>query len=132
MPSFETGVKQVHLVGTDGQVPFEMQSQGTPQTKEGTALNVNTGATTTILSVPVTVFNTAGVIINPSASHTYTLNVYASPDGTIKADKVHTSNATGGARSPIMDCPAEYLVIEVNNADTVNRTYDVWVRKMNK
>lgn len=132
MATFETGVKQVHLVGTDGQVPFEMQSQGTPQTKEGTALNVNAAATTTILSVPVTGFNTAGVIINPSASHNYTLNIYASPDGVIKADKVHTSSATGGARSPIMDCPAEYLIIEVNNADAAAKTYDVWVRKMNK
>jgi hypothetical protein len=133
MPSsFETGVKKVQIAGADGQVPFEMQSQSTPQTKEVTGASVAAAATTTIATIQVTGFSTVGIIVNPSASHNYTLNVYASPDGTIKADKLTTSSATGGARSPIVDCPAEYVIVEVNNADAASKTYDVWSRKMNR
>lgn len=133
MPSsFETGVKKVQIAGTDGQVPFEMQSQATPQTKEVTAASVAAAATTTIATFPVTGFTTVGVTVNPNAAHNFTVNIYTSPDGTIKSTQLSTVSATGGARSALVDCPAEYIIVEVNNADAASKTYDVWSRKMNR
>jgi hypothetical protein len=125
---------QYFLAGAGRKIPVEQQGQLTPQNKEATAASVGAGATLTIATVNMDGYSDFGVSCIASASHNYALNVFCSPDGASKigyfAMQINsTANQTKGGTGTAY---ANYIMVEIINNDAAAKTYDVWVRKMNR
>jgi hypothetical protein len=132
--SMETGIKPVHIAGTDGQVPTQEQSRLTPQEKTLTAVTVAAGGATNFTSnvVDMDGYNTIGVGVTASASHAWNLNVFSSPDGsTLISPAAVVQSSTSTTKGGAGTCPLAFAVYQIVNNDTVTRTYDAWSRKMN-
>lgn len=127
--------KQVSLTGSDVQNPVEIQGVYTEQEKTLSAASVGAGGTVNFTSFPVNMagFTEFGAVCVASASHTYTLNVLPSPDGTTTLGDPITSKAgtSSGRRLDVSKSPCDYIVYQIINNDTAARTYDIWTRKMN-
>jgi hypothetical protein len=131
--SMETGVKKVHISSTAGQVPQQMMSQFTPQDKVTSAYNVALGSSANVYVADLDGFAKVAVITNASASHDYVLTASYSPDGNLGIQTA-ASTKTGVSYSkwtPFLDAVTNYLIIQITNNDTVARTYDTWVKKLN-
>lgn len=134
MPSsMETGVKQVHIVGTDGQVPFQIASQYTPQEKVASGVSVGAGAVLTVATVDLDGFTTIGYSSSATTAHAHATTLWASPDGTKRTGAIGTiGSVSNTGRGLVADSNAQYVLIEHTNNDVAAQTYDVWARKMNR
>lgn len=132
MPSsMETGVKGVHITGTDGQVPTQLGSQFTPQVKEASAANVNAGVASILVTVDMDGFSKLGIDTYGSTGHDHKLTIWASPDGTIQTGSITSATGNVRGRNAVVEVPSAYALIEITNNDVASRTYDIWSRKFN-
>jgi hypothetical protein len=131
--SMETGVKKVHISSTAGQIPMQEMSRLTPQTKEATAVSVGAGATVNVSISDMDGYTDFGVSLVASAAHNYQATAFGSPDGsTVVYSGIVSESGSGAHRKLIGTSPLNYLAVQVINNDVSARTYDVWLRKMNK
>lgn len=134
MPSsMETGVKGVHIVGTDGQVPMEMGSQSTPQDKTLNAVTVNAGITTNFTANAVNMdgFSKLGLGLTTTNSHSFSVVVLNSPDGSTALEATFSKARTALTASVQGDVALNYAIIQIINNDAATQTYNVWTRKFN-
>lgn len=134
MPSsMETGVKGVHIVGTDGQVPMEMGSQSTPQDKTLNAVTVNAGITTNFTANAVNMdgFSKLGLGLTTTNSHSFSVVAVNSPDGSTTLEAAFSKARTALTASVQGDIALNYAIIQIINNDAATQTYNVWTRKFN-
>jgi hypothetical protein len=131
--SMETGVKRVHIQSAEGQIPQQMMSQYTPQEKVASSYSLTMGSSANVYVADMDGFAKAGINVNASPSHDYTLSVSYSPDAAFSMQTA-AGTKTGASFSkwlPPIECVTQYLIISITNNDAATRTYDVWVRKWN-
>lgn len=119
-----------------GQVPVQEQSRLTPQEKFASAVSVSAGGTQIVAYVPMTGYTDFGIGIIATVSHTWGVNVLPSADGT-QTNMTYAADLTISTGASITkggkgQSTLEYIAIQIVNNDTVARTYDIWVRKVNR
>jgi hypothetical protein len=129
----ETGVKGVHIVGTDGQVPMEMASQTTAQEKTLNAVTVNAGITTNFTANAINMdgFSKLGLGLTTTNSHSFSVVAINSPDGSTTLEAAFSKARTALTASVQGDIALNYAVIQIINNDVATQTYNVWTRKFN-
>jgi hypothetical protein len=131
--SMETGVKMVHIAGTDGQVPFQLASQATPQERTLSSVTVSAGATTnfTANAIDMDGFTQLGLGLTTTNSHSFSVVVINSPDGSTTLEAAFSKARTALTASVQGNVALNYAVIQIINNDVATQTYNVWTRKFN-
>jgi hypothetical protein len=131
--SMETGVKGVHITGTDGQVPTQLASQLTPQEKTLSSVTVSAGATTNFIANAIDMdgFSQLGLGLTTTNSHSFSVVVINSPDGSTTLEAAFSKARTALTASVQGNVALNYAVIQIINNDVATQTYNVWTRKFN-
>jgi len=130
-------VSDIEDFRSTGLVPTEEQARLTPTEKTLNAVTVAAGVQTVFTQYPVNMdgFTDFGVVCIADTSHSYTVAVQSSPTGGVNEMSYTSSYSQAGVsatKSGSGTAHAQYLLIQINNADTVTHTYNLWTRKINK
>ncbi|AJK28075.1 hypothetical protein AVV20_gp08 [Bacillus phage Palmer] len=119
---------------SSGLVPIEEQARLTPQEKTLNNVTVTAGGSMTFASNPILMdgFNTIAAGGSADISHSWTMFVLASPDGSFTfGDPVINRASTSGTKAAAGTCFFNFAFIQIVNNDAATRTYNVWTRKFN-